>query len=541
MNTPAIRSVVLRGATGVIRTATHEGQDFVVVPVTMLVEGVIRALNSKSPELVLAEEFSIAPTGWNGRPLMMNHPMSLDGRPISANSPDVLAAACIGTIFNTMVDGKTLKSEAWINVAKVAAIGGEAQATLDRVLAGESVEVSVGVFTLAEEAQGTHNGKPYKTIWRNIVPDHLALLKAGDTGACSNAMGCGTQRAAIHVLTAEGFTEVEPMAEPATPRSLRERLKGLLPGMTAAVKGFSQSDVRDELREALKKIEPLYRYMEDVWESDGYVVYCVCEAMPGQSLTFDPYGYPNDPYATRMYRRDFTMAKDGTVTFADTRSEVELVSRFEPVVAEGQRAACACGGHTPPTTAAATTQPSEGDTMDKKTRIAALMASKHSPVKEEAALNALSDEGLKGLETLVKSAEDAETAAAATPAKTTTEPTAAAAAPAAVAPTREQILAALPADMRSALERAEKAEQTRKTDLVTALSGAQKRHTEAALKAMSLVQLEDIAALLDLEAPAAPVDYSAARPRAAAEGGEVEPPPDGYRMALDARAGKVTK
>ena len=545
----------LRGATGTYRTAKHEGKDYLVVPVTAMVEGVIRALNSKAPELVLAEEFSIAPFGWNGRPVMMNHPMAGD-KPISANSPEVLAASCFGTTFNTSIDAKRLIVEAWLDTAKAAALGGEAQATVTRILTNVPVEVSVGVFCIAEESKGVYapTGKAYSTIWRNIIPDHLALLKEGDIGACSNAMGCGTQRAAILQVSAEGFTEVESMPEPAKPRSLRERLKTLLPGMAAAVKGYSQSEVKDELREALKKIEPLYRYMEDVWESDGYVVYCVCEAVPGQPLTFDTYGYPNEPYLTKMYRRDFTMTKDGAVTFADTRTEVEYVGYFEPVAAEGQRAACSCGGKVPATAAA---KPSEGDSdsMEKKTRIAALMASKHSPIKEQAALEALSEAGLTSLETLVKAAEDAAVTAAAAEAKAAedaakkeadakaaadkkdAETRAAAGQPA--AKTREQWLAEAPPEMRSSFERIEKAEIARKTELVDALKGAQKVYSETQLKAMSLSTLEETASLLNLDKPA-PVNYSGVRAlKQETTAGDPNPAPDGYRMALDARAGKA--
>jgi len=78
-------AVSFRGAMGsTLRTANFDGREYVVVPVVALVEGVIHPVNSAAPELVLAEEFAKAPNGWNGRPVLWNHPR-LNGRRVSAN------------------------------------------------------------------------------------------------------------------------------------------------------------------------------------------------------------------------------------------------------------------------------------------------------------------------------------------------------------------------------------------------------------------------------------------------------------------------
>ena len=59
---------------GSFRTEKFAGRDYMVVPVVALVEGVIQGVNAANPELALASEFGKFPAGWNGRPVVMDHP-----------------------------------------------------------------------------------------------------------------------------------------------------------------------------------------------------------------------------------------------------------------------------------------------------------------------------------------------------------------------------------------------------------------------------------------------------------------------------------
>src|SRR5262245_413939 len=59
---------------------------------------------------------------------------------------------------------------------------------------GEIMEVSTGLFIDLEEVDGFYNNERFSGIWRNIVPDHLAVLSPGTIGACSVADGCGAPR-----------------------------------------------------------------------------------------------------------------------------------------------------------------------------------------------------------------------------------------------------------------------------------------------------------------------------------------------------------
>ncbi len=207
------RHVHLIGAAGQLRTATYDSREHLVLPVIALIEGVIHAVNADTPEFVPLTSLMAAPQGWNGRPVVYGHPVR-NGRQISANDPLVLEKQSFGVVFQSRMNGSRLGMEAWLDPKKAERVG--AQRTLERIRAGETVEVSVGAFVVTEDKQGYHNGKAYKAIWRDIIPDHLAILEDGKIGACSCAMGCGTPRmaAAIHLVTAEGFQTFETLGGP---------------------------------------------------------------------------------------------------------------------------------------------------------------------------------------------------------------------------------------------------------------------------------------------------------------------------------------
>lgn len=189
--------ITFKAETGKSRREKFNDVEHLVIPVIALVEGVLQGANSEGPELALASEFGKAPSGWNGRPVTINHP-EIRGKHVSANSPDVLETEQIGQLFNTVLDGKKLKTEAWINVDRANELGGEIESTVARLLDGEVVEVSTGLFSDIEEAEGTHEGERFLGVWRNVVPDHLAVLSEGQIGSCSIADGCGANRANSH-------------------------------------------------------------------------------------------------------------------------------------------------------------------------------------------------------------------------------------------------------------------------------------------------------------------------------------------------------
>jgi hypothetical protein len=178
-----------------IRTETLLGIEYTVVPVIAMIEGVRFGANQESPELGLAEEFGKNPIVWANKPLVLNHPQ-VDGIFVSANVPSVLEEWAFGVTMNPELDGEKLRLEAWIDNARVAALGGEFQDVVDAITDtsadAEIVEISVGFFSDIMPQKGRFKGQAFSGIWKNIMPDHLAILTDG-VGACSVKDGCGVR------------------------------------------------------------------------------------------------------------------------------------------------------------------------------------------------------------------------------------------------------------------------------------------------------------------------------------------------------------
>lgn len=221
MDMEDLRQLHLRGATGAVRTEILDGREHLVVPVIALMDTVIHAVNAESPERTPLEVLKKAAASFNGRPVMLGHP-SRNGRQISANDPSVIATHGLGTVYNSRVENGKLQMEAWIDTEKAQRIAGAEYVA--NVRAAKPHDVSVGAFVVADSIAGTHaNGRPYSASWVEANGDHLAMLPGG-VGACSMAMGCGTHRAAAHLVTAEGIDmpELETLRD--IPQSERDKM-----------------------------------------------------------------------------------------------------------------------------------------------------------------------------------------------------------------------------------------------------------------------------------------------------------------------------
>jgi hypothetical protein len=478
------RHLHLMAATGTIRTAMFEEREHVVVPVVALVEGVMHAVNSPTPELVLAEEFSRVPEGWNGRPVLPDHP-ALGGMRTSANDPQILETQAFGRVFHTRADSRRLMMEAWLDPARAEKVG--AQRMMERIRAGEMLEVSVGVFIQVEEKSGVFEGRRYMAIWRDIVPDHLALLPEGTLGACNNAMGCGTPRAArVYLATAQGYQPLSAAAEEGTmeekpdppKRSWRDKLLGLLRGAAdeAATEGVSDSDLRSLLDQALRAVEAGYLGIESVFVESSTVVYAVA---------------PEDRVEFLM--RSFEMT-EGAVTLGKQATEVKPVTRFEPVTAASST--CGCGGVKDEKPAGG-----EDDMKNVKDRVAAIIASGKTSftAASAAVLEKLPEAELKALEDHIE-------APAPTPTPTPAPAPAAVETPAPKELSQEEMLAKFP-DIKAIVERERSRAASRKAEIVTAMAGKQDAYTQAELEEMPLEQLEKVFKLSSTRVAAA-VDHA---------------------------------
>jgi len=134
--------------------------------------------------LIPDEEFE--PATWNGVPLTASHPLDGDEF-VTANSPEIIETFSIGRVFNTTFENGSLKAEAWIDVQKANKID---KGIISKIKNEKEFEVSTGFLANEESESGVSNGVEYSVLFRNIRPDHMALLP-NEVGACSWKDGCG--------------------------------------------------------------------------------------------------------------------------------------------------------------------------------------------------------------------------------------------------------------------------------------------------------------------------------------------------------------
>lgn len=159
-----------------------DGRRYLVAPGVPVVAGVL------GDELLTVEEIAKFPDSWNGRRLPLTHPQA-NGDYISANSPE-LDDINVGYFYNARFDHDRIRGEYWIDIERAEALGGDAAMVLNRLQANDKIETSTAYFRDSEQSSGTYNGRPYTSIARNIVPDHIAVL-VNERGKCSIADGCG--------------------------------------------------------------------------------------------------------------------------------------------------------------------------------------------------------------------------------------------------------------------------------------------------------------------------------------------------------------
>lgn len=484
-----LRNLTLQLQGADLRTAKFEDRDHLVVPAVILMEGVIQAVNADTPELVLASELAKAPTGWNGRPVVGDHPV-VNGERVSANNPKVLEDNAFGLLFNTRMDDKKLKTEAWLDPIKAERTENGAK-VLERVKAGEMIEVSVGVFVTAEKISGVHEGKHYQIIWRDIVPDHLAMLSEHVEGACSIDMGCGAPRAA-QTCPKGGESTMADKKKSVWDR-MSQRVKDLISFRLNQEEDVSDVELRDMLDAALRAIEPGYLGIEAVFAQDGSVVYAVA---PTDMLQF--------------FQRSFSVAEDGVVALKDNQVEVRPVTRFEPVSTEKKDA-----------------QKKE-NTMDEKKaeRIKALIGNpkNHWVTEDQAYLETLTEERLTSLEAELVIEEPEGDKGNKGDGDGEPDPKLEGDLEPNVELTEEQQIANLPAHLQAEINENRAAKAKVKEDLVNVLKvAAQGTYTECELKDMSLEELEKLRKLVKIARP--DVDFSLKGSPRRAEDNTVPAPP----------------
>lgn len=296
-----------------LRVETLRNSEYAVTPAVILVEGVIQGAMADTPELALSSEFGKIPEAWNGRPVVVNHPKR-NSQFVPAGIPDVWEQEVIGWLFNTVVEDSRLKTELWVNKEWMEDSGySEIKANVEEA---KTMEVSTGLFADVEEVSGIWNGEQYEGVWRNVVPDHLAILE-NSPGACSVEDGCGTSR--LNVQSPQS-TQSEGGCCMSTSNDNADR-KG--PGFLARLLNFvstvksnsTDMNTGDQFAAASSALGAV--------EKDFYVV-----AVYDDRVIYEVY---DQSAGWRMKQRSMSISSDGQVSIGSEAIEVMPVTDFVPV------------------------------------------------------------------------------------------------------------------------------------------------------------------------------------------------------------------
>lgn len=183
---PAVEILVVNLGIGRVRKEHWQGKEYLVAPLTLIVPGVLNG--SKGPLYYPSDEIEKGYTSWNGIPIVVNHP-TINGIPVSARDPYVLARYEIGRVYRSAIRNGALTAEGWFDPIQILRVDNRINEWL---MTQKPFELSTGLNTDNEPAPdgSQFNGKPYTHTARNYRPDHVAVLP-DQIGACSIRDGCG--------------------------------------------------------------------------------------------------------------------------------------------------------------------------------------------------------------------------------------------------------------------------------------------------------------------------------------------------------------
>jgi len=171
------------------RTVNKDGKQFLVVPGVPVQEQVMNTYLLPSIEI---EKQLLA---WNGTPVSIRHAQE-NGGSVKVPNPDV---PIIGYFYNTKWDPATKRmlGEYWIDEGQALQYP-DGQTIVNAIKNGQILETSTAYWADEDMAGGTFNGRKYKTVHRNLKPDHIAIFPDDQSGACSVHDGCGVNRNMKH-------------------------------------------------------------------------------------------------------------------------------------------------------------------------------------------------------------------------------------------------------------------------------------------------------------------------------------------------------
>jgi hypothetical protein len=472
---------------GTYRTESYNGIDYLVVPVVALVEGVLQGVTANQPELALAAEFGRFASSWNGRPVTMDHPFIQNNaaeagdeiiRVSASATPAILSAFQLGFIFNARLeDSVKLVCEAWLDANKMALHSDQSRVLLGKIQKGEKIEVSTGLFTGTEENQGEFNGKEYFSIWRNIVPDHLALLPEGTIGACSIADGCGVFANAATGLKANLLGSCKCGGACTNCPSIKPMEKTKLDVGT-----FLANIVFNTSHNMMN--DDVHKVLQAQLDAEGTNDYAYLIGFTPDKAVYSKY----DAKGNRStYQRSYQIDDAGkSATFSDDEEKVNITSQITPVdqASSGSTTSGSFGTlqakdqPQPQLQPNATTTTQEIPMVDLKTQ-EEIDANTKATVDAKKAADK-------------KAADKKETAGAASPTGCAAAPVVVNASPVSV----EAYLAAAPAEIRESLVAGLRMHSNHKASLIATLkANARNNFTDAQLGAFDVTTLENLVSL----------------------------------------------
>lgn len=243
-----------------------------------------------------------------GKPAPAGHPKNASGQHISALNGEALASAWIGSYARNArhTAGRTLV-DVVVNEAQAKAhpVGAKLIERLDAAIAGtnaEPIHVSTGLMLDEVQANGESKGKRYQTIATNLRYDHLAILM--------NESGAGTPDEGVGMfLNSEGESEeietVEVNAEPEDKRFIG------LTGWIRKLLGNSGELSFEQIASGIQSILP-----KDAWPREVFPRYVVWA------------DYSSD----KLYKQDYAISSDGSVSFTSDPIEVIREVEYKPVI-----------------------------------------------------------------------------------------------------------------------------------------------------------------------------------------------------------------
>ena len=298
-----------------VKLTTHQEKAHIVLPVTMMVEGVHNG--SQGPLFHSIYELGKFPESWNGIPVVIYHPEE-EGQAVSANSPAIIDKMTVGRVYGTYVDGKKLRAEVWLDEDKLSGVSPE---TLEDVNETREIEVSLGMFTENDPEEGIYEEEEYIGVAKNHRPDHLAILP-DQIGACSCADGCGIGANKDSKPKNNKNMEVKTFIEG---KKLEELLN------SAKDRAFSIHVIGDNAKEGYYEktriVSDALSKLDKSYEANGirHFTYCYLEEMYDDAIVYKK----NVDGESKLYKQDYQLTS-GVVEF--TGEPVEVHREVEYVV-----------------------------------------------------------------------------------------------------------------------------------------------------------------------------------------------------------------